>query len=64
MLLADRLRRRGVRSVVIDLYDPLVRDPHSPAVLLARALGGEHHSLTSLHAEAVVDAVRGQLGGG
>jgi magnesium chelatase subunit D len=60
--LGDRLRRRGVRSIVIDLYSRSRFYPESPAVDLARALGGEHHTLASLHAEGVLATVRAQLG--
>jgi magnesium chelatase subunit D len=59
--LADQLRRRDVRSVVIDLYDPLLRDPSSPARQLALALGGEHLTVPSLQAGAVAEAVRERL---
>lgn len=59
--LAGQLHRRGVRSVVIDLYDPLLRDPDSPARQLAVALGGDHLSVTDLQASAVADAVRERL---
>jgi magnesium chelatase subunit D len=62
LALADGLRRRGVKSVVIDLYDPLLTDPDSPARALALALGGEHLTVANLQAGVVADAVRERLG--
>ncbi len=59
--MADALRRAGVRSVVIDLYDPLLHDPAAPARRLAQALGGEHLLVSSLRSHAVADAVRSRL---
>lgn len=64
LALAAALRRSGVRSVVIDLYDPLLHDPAAPARGLAQALGGEHLVVSSLRANAVADAVRSRLGDG
>jgi magnesium chelatase subunit D len=61
LLLADRIRRQGVRSVVIDLYSRVQLQPVSPAAALARALGGEHTSVESLHAGGVLEAVRARL---
>jgi magnesium chelatase subunit D len=59
--LARALRRRGVKSVVIDLQDPLLRDPDVPTRQLAADLGGDHLTVTNLQAGAVADAVRERL---
>jgi magnesium chelatase subunit D len=59
--LAGHLRHQEVRSVVIDLQRPSRFYPSSPAAELAVALGGEHHTVTSLHADGVLEKVRARL---
>ncbi len=61
-LLSERLRQRGVRTMVIDLYSRHQVYTHSPAADLARHLGGELCALTVLRAEVVAARVRAQLG--
>lgn len=64
-LLAAGLRRRGVRSLVIDLEGgglPAFREPGpGPAARLAQALGGDLCPLRALRAEGVAGQVRGRL---
>lgn len=62
-LLAGALKQRGVRSIVIDLYNRTRFYPNSPAEELAVALGGELYSVASLHADGVIDRVRAELDG-
>lgn len=61
--LAGALKRRGVRSIVIDLYNRTRFYPNSPAEELARALGGELYSVAALHADGLIDRVRAELDG-
>ncbi len=61
-LLADRLRQRGVRSLVIDLYSRGHTSAASPAAVLAAQLGGELCTVDALRAEGVVERVRERLG--
>jgi magnesium chelatase subunit D len=60
-LLADRLRRRGVRSLVIDLYSRGQAGGPSPAAVLAAELGGELCTVDALRAEGVAERVRERL---
>ncbi|MFI0608996.1 MAG: ATP-binding protein [Anaerolineae bacterium] len=63
-LLSARLRRRGVRSLVIDLQGgaPGFAPPGpNPAATLAAALGGELCPLKALKADGVAGQVRGRL---
>ncbi len=60
-LLAARLRGRGVRSLVIDLYSKRGLLAHSPAAELARQLGGELCPVQSLQADKVAQQVRSRL---
>lgn len=63
-LLGARLRRRGVRSLVIDLQSgvPGFTAPGpNPAAALAAALGGELCPLKALKADGVAGQVRGRL---
>jgi magnesium chelatase subunit D len=62
--LAGRLRGRGVRSLVIDLYSQRGMAPHSPAADLARWLDGELCPLASLQADQVLARVRSRLAEG
>ena len=62
-LLSGALRRREVRSIVIDLYNRTRFYPNSPAEELAVALGGELFSVASLHADGVIERVRAELDG-
>lgn len=59
--LAGVLRRRGVRSLVIDLYQRSGGLPASPAAELAEALGGTLVSVAALHAEGVAARVKAEL---
>ncbi|MCB0216757.1 MAG: VWA domain-containing protein, partial [Chloroflexi bacterium] len=60
-LLSARLRARGVRSLVIDLYSQRPTAIPSPAADLARHLGGELCPVTSLQADSVAAQVRSRL---
>ena len=55
-MLASRLRRAGVHSVVIDSEGG---GPDAPAARLAEVLGGHFLTLPQLHAETLAAAVRG-----
>jgi magnesium chelatase subunit D len=63
-LLAERLRQRGVQSLVIDLYSRSYASGPSPAAELAAHLGGEISTVDALRAEGVVARVRERLGEG
>jgi len=60
-LLAERLRQRGVRSLVIDLYSHVQAGGQSLAAHLAAHLGGELCPLAALRAEGVAERVRAEL---
>jgi len=60
-LLADRLRRRGVRSLVIDLYHRTYASGRSPAADLAAHLRGDLSTVAALRADGVADQVRVRL---
>ena len=60
-MLSARLLKRGVRSLVIDLYARSSVCGTSPAESLARHLGGELCPLENLRADKVVRQVRAQL---
>ena len=60
-LLSARLRARGVRSLVIDLYSQRLTMVQSPAAELARHLGGELCPVSSLQADSVAAQVRSRL---
>ncbi|MFN8422690.1 MAG: VWA domain-containing protein [Anaerolineae bacterium] len=52
-LLSAALRRRGVRSIVVDMYTRSRFYPTSPAAELAACLGGELCNMAELRAEGV-----------
>lgn len=60
-LLAEGLRRRGVRSIVIDLYSPDRPAAHSPAAELAAHLGAQLSVVAALDADGVARLVRAEL---
>lgn len=62
-LLSAALRRRGVRSIVVDMYTRSRFYPTSPAAELAACLGGELCNMAELRAEGVVTKVRSAMGG-